>query len=274
VDNELEVIRHQMEEKRASLADKLDALEDQVLETVHEAATAMTSTVRDVTGVVDSVKDNIHETVESIKETFNLSDRIRRHPWASVAGAFASGFAGAFLLSRSSRQQEPPQPTPPRRETNGFAHGPVRAPVTDQQPAASSSEQTSPLGIAVTEALNTIKGMAVGTLLGVLNEVVGDAVPASMKPEVEQLFGDLNTRLGGKALHKLVFPSGASNESEPSKGGTHEPGKQAEVGRTLGSAQRQGQEPVGQPDRRRADQGRRGLRAHDRSAQGAHGKEP
>jgi ElaB/YqjD/DUF883 family membrane-anchored ribosome-binding protein len=239
VDNELEVIRHQMEEKRASLAEKLDVLEDQVLGMVHEATSAVSGTVRDVTGAVDSVKENIHETVESIKETFNFSDKIRQHPWLAIGGGFAAGFAGALLLGSSSRKPVPPRQFAPRKETNGFASGPARTPVTDHQPAA-SSEPASPLATAASEALHTIKGMAVGTLLGVLTELVGDMVPATLKPEVEKLFGDLNTHLGGKELHKINLSSGGASESPPSKGGTHDSWQQAEMGRSVGSAQRQG----------------------------------
>jgi len=289
VDNELEVIRHQMEEKRASLADKLDALEEQVLETVHEATSAVTHTVRDVTEAVDTVKDNIketvetvkeniHETVETVKETFNFNEQFRKHPWIVLGGGFAAGFAGALLLGGSSRKKETPEPTYRRPETNGTPYEPVRnlvkEPRASEPESSSSSGLTSQLGTAATEALNTIKGMAVGTLMGVLSEVVREYVPSSLKEEVEKLFGNLNTHLGGKELYKFDLSAGQSGDADRSKGEANDSGNQAEMGRSLGSAQGQGQEPVGQPDRRRADAGSRRLRANDRSAQGANGKEP
>ena len=92
MDNELEVIRHQMEEKRASLAEKLDALESQVLETVHEATSEVSHIVQEVKSTVDSVTEGVQETVvtvketltegvqetvETVKQTLNLNDHIR-----------------------------------------------------------------------------------------------------------------------------------------------------------------------------------------------------
>jgi ElaB/YqjD/DUF883 family membrane-anchored ribosome-binding protein len=240
VDNELEVIRHQMEQKRASLADKLDALEEQVLETVHEATSAVSNTARDVTEVVDSVKENIqetvdavkenvHETVESIKETFNVRDKISQHPWVALGGGFAAGFAGGMLLGPSPRTRSTSSTSYGRPETFTPQPEPVRTPAatsfreTPSEPRASASrasehtsEWASQLGSAASEALNTLKGMAVGTLMGVLSEMVGQAVPGTMKQEVNKLFTDLNSRLGGKELYKIDLFDGSSEQAKGS----------------------------------------------------------
>ncbi len=267
MDNELEVIRDQMEQKRASLSDKLDALEDHVLDTVHEVS----NTVRDVTQTVDTVTENIHETVAAVKETFNVSDKIRQHPWLAIGGAFATGFVGALLLG-SSEKKEAPRPTYRPPETNGTPPEPAQTPGKDSRQAESSSGLASQLGTAATEALTTLKGMAIGTLMGVLSEVVGDMLPTSLKEEGNKLFSELNSQLGGKALHKLDLSTGQSNPPETSKGDHDDYRDEAEVARTMGSAPRQGQEPVGQPDRRRTDKGSGGLRKNDRAARGANGK--
>jgi len=49
------VIRDEMEQTRANLADKLGALENQVRETVSGATEAVSSTVEGVKGVVETV---------------------------------------------------------------------------------------------------------------------------------------------------------------------------------------------------------------------------
>jgi ElaB/YqjD/DUF883 family membrane-anchored ribosome-binding protein len=247
VDNELEVIRHQMEEKRASLADKLDALQEQVLETVHEATSAVTNTVRDVTDVVDTVKENIQETVdtvkgkveetvESVKETFNVSEKIREHPWVALGGGFAVGLAGGIFLGSSSRGRGNYSSSSYRSEPYSPPE-PVRSSTRQPQASESSSGLTSQLGTAATEALNTVKGMAIGTLMGVLNELVGQAVPATMKSEVEKLFGDLNSRLGGKELYKLDFLTGSTGD-DATRSETNAYGNPTEMGRPMGSARR------------------------------------
>jgi ElaB/YqjD/DUF883 family membrane-anchored ribosome-binding protein len=194
VDNELEVIRHQMEEKRASLAEKLGALEDEVLETVHQATAAVSNTVHDVTDAVDTVKQTVEQTVESVKESLDFRDAIRQHPWTAVGAGFAAGFAGGYLLEIPSPGQAYSQGAR-YPQTNGFPQG--------NGASESSSALTSSLGNVGAEVFQTIKGMAVATLMGVLSKVVADAVPAAMKQDVNKLFEDINTRLGGKELYQF-----------------------------------------------------------------------
>jgi ElaB/YqjD/DUF883 family membrane-anchored ribosome-binding protein len=284
VDNELEVIRDQMEEKRASLSNKLDALEDHVLETVHGATSVVSTAVRDVSETVDMVKENIQETVEAVthniqetveavKDSLNVSEKIRHNPWIAVGGAFAGGFVGALLLGRSSQPREPAKQTYRPRDTNGTSFEMAQqAPAKAPRESEASSGLTSQLGSVATEALNTLQSMAVGTLMGVLGQVVGDILPASLKEESDKLFGELNTHLGGKALYKLDLATGQSKPTEPPKGDDNDYGNQAEMAGTMGSAPRQDQERMGQPDRRRADRGSGGLRKNDRAARGTNGK--
>jgi len=266
VDNELEVIRNQMEAKRASLADKLDALENQVLETAHEATSAVNQIAKDVTEVVDNVTEDIQETVQSVKDTFDIGEKIRQNPWTSLAGAFAVGFAGAYLTG-SAKKSEHTHSGLHFPRTNGFTPTaePARAftPEPAKEPAKDTSDTSSGLaslfGTVGTEALNKIKGLAVGTLMGVLAEVVVNSVPTSLKSEVTNLMTDLNTQLGGKALFTLDKPEQGNQPAEQPKGETSEYGNKAEVGRPMGSAFGTSQEPVGQSDRRRAETGRRRL---------------
>jgi ElaB/YqjD/DUF883 family membrane-anchored ribosome-binding protein len=200
VDNELEVIRHQMEEKRASLAEKLGALEDEVLDTVHQATAAVNNTVQGVTEAVDTVKETVEQTVESVKESLDFREAIRQHPWTAVGVSFAAGVAGGFLLETRSLPQGFTRAAYP--QTNGFPpESSSRA--SGNGASASSSALTSSLGTAGAEVFQTIKGMAIGTLMGVLNKVVGDAVPAAMKGDVNKLFEDFNNRLGGKELYQF-----------------------------------------------------------------------
>jgi hypothetical protein len=208
VDNELEVIRNQMEEKRASLAEKLGVLEDEVLETVHQATAAVSHTVHEVTEVVDTVKEKVEQTVESVKESIDFRGAIREHPWTAVGVLFAAGVAGGYLLEPPSLGQIMPQRAK-YSQNNGFPSESFRAPGNGATEA--SSALTSSLGTAGAEVFQTIKVMAIGTLMGVLNKVVGDAVPASMRPDVNTLFEDLNTRLGGRRLYEFDSSEGSAN---------------------------------------------------------------
>jgi len=252
VDNELEVIRHQMEAKRASLAEKLDLVEHEVLEKVHEATSAATDVVQEVKSTVETVVDDVksaagsvtegvQETVESVKETLDFRGHIRNHPWLAVSGSFAAGFAGAFLFG----------PSRPRSRTSRWAHSswdslsshgeaptsrpePARSDYQPQPERAPEPESSSTgdstlsfLGEAGTEALHKLKGMAVGALMGVLGEVVVRSLPEALKPETSNIFRDLTTRLGGKTLDTGSLMDNLS-ELFQHGGGEHGDGRERE----------------------------------------------
>jgi ElaB/YqjD/DUF883 family membrane-anchored ribosome-binding protein len=248
VDNELEVIRHQMEEKRASLADKLEALESQVKETVQGATAEVSHIVDEVKSTVESVTSGVQETVESVKDTLtegvqdtvasvkqslNVNDHIRRNPWLAMGGAVAAGFAAGYFLrsSRSGngswdwhrREQGPaesaPAWTPP---ASRFTETPAAG------PASSSSASESAFGPAVSAleeagmaALRTVRELAVGTLMGVLGQVAANSLPPFLKDDVTKLTTDLTTKLGGKVLdlsHAFESQEGEAEKDNPHAG--------------------------------------------------------
>jgi len=245
VDNELEVIHHQMEKTRASLADKLDTLENDVLGTVHSATSAVAHTVEDVKSAVGTVTESLQETVQSVKETFNLNEHVRRHPWVMLGGAVTVGFLGGMMLGRSRRKKAERSVAP-----------------SPEPPVSTWREQAAPAAGAAAGAsdiLQRLKGLAVGTLMNVVHHMIADLVPENIKSDVSSLMDDITVRLGGKPLRDSTGAD-SHNEATPSfSEGESGDGKrnQGEVARPLGTAQGESQEPVGKPDRRRASGGRR-----------------
>jgi ElaB/YqjD/DUF883 family membrane-anchored ribosome-binding protein len=224
VDNELEVIHHEMEEKRASLAEKLDTLENHVLGTVQEATEAVSHTVEDVKSVVDTVTDNVKETVESVtetvKHTFDIGDHVRNHPWGMFCGAVAAGFVGGRILVPARSEQEPVTASPP----------PAPSPPAPRRAAARSEEPES----GMTELLQRVKGLALGALMKVVRDVVSEALPDSMKADVMNVMDDFTTKLGGKPVpassasdtngaHSTSASGEQTHEEEP-RSGEDEPG--------------------------------------------------
>jgi len=212
VDDELDVIRNQMEETRASLAGKLEALEDQLKGTVEGA----TNTVSDT---VESVKD----TVETVKETLNVRRHVQRRPWLMVGGAVALGYLGGCLIlprrrktAGSKRSALPPassgSPTPATNGHNGHRRNgakrhaaraePSRA-VPPPRPAPPKEE--GPLQ----DALKKLSGVAVGGLMGVMRRMVNQVVPEAYAPDATRLVDQVTTKLGGKPL-----PPGQEPEPE------------------------------------------------------------
>jgi ElaB/YqjD/DUF883 family membrane-anchored ribosome-binding protein len=200
VDNELEVIRDEMEQTRANLAEKLGALENQVRETVSGATEAVNSTVEGVKGVVSSVS----ETVESVTDTFNVSKQVEQHPWMAVGAAVATGFVLAQVIDRSRAPAPgaPPAPAP--------APEPPRAAATPQ-PGTPQPQQEHGLMHSLESMLPDMKGvmgamvgnlggLAVGGLMGVIRELAAQGLAEEWKGDVSRLIDQVTEQLGGKPL--------------------------------------------------------------------------
>jgi len=201
VDSELEVIHHEMEEKRASLAEKLDTLENHVLGTVQEATSAVSHTVEDVKSVVDTVTDSVKGTVESVaetvKHTFDMRDHVRRHPWGMFCGAVAVGFVGGRMIAPAqSGSVQPTSAAPP----------PATPPAPAPRPAARQREEEPQSGM--NELLQRVKGLALGALMKVVRDMLSESLPETMKADVMTVVDDFTTKLGGKPV-----PTDSSSES-------------------------------------------------------------
>jgi ElaB/YqjD/DUF883 family membrane-anchored ribosome-binding protein len=189
VDNELEVIHHQMEGTRQSLAAKLDTLENQVLGTVQNATAAVANTVEDVKSAVGSVTETIQDTVESVKETFNLKEQVRRHPWPMLGGAAAAGFLSGWLLGSSRKETErPAAPSAPPP--------PFTPQAREKEDERSSAKEES----IFAEPFAALKGIALGAVMGLVRDMAVNALPENVKDDVVQALDSFTAKLGGKPL--------------------------------------------------------------------------
>jgi len=227
VDNELEVIRNEMEETRSSLADKLEALESEFRGTVEGATSAVANTVEAVQETVSTVKETVQETVESVKETLDVRKHVERHPWAMFGGACVLGCVAGFLLGprrRSSPRAEvaPPAPPPPTRNGAGHRNGAGQKPSKTEEPGV------------VESTFQELRGLAVGTLMSVLREVLTSAVPSSLAPDLAGVVDELTTKLGGKPLRRS---ENAGQQDAATQGATrHDESDSTEMDRPLGAA--------------------------------------
>jgi ElaB/YqjD/DUF883 family membrane-anchored ribosome-binding protein len=216
VDHELEVIRDQMEGTRASLADKLEALESQVLGTVHSATETVSSAVEGAKDVVSSVTegakdvvDTVTETVESVKESLSINRYVEQYPWASLGVAVAAGFAAGQLLPRIGGTSGDRSQALSPASSGGYGSGgysQAAAPARSYQPAASESHRdegsswTSALSGVWSTAATTVEGLAVGTLMGAIKDLVSRSLPQQWQGELTRMVDDVTTRLGGKVV--------------------------------------------------------------------------
>lgn len=192
MDSELEVIRHEMEDTRASLADKLDTLENQVIGTVHSATEAVQHTVADVRSVVDTVTESVKEGVESVKETLNVSEQVRRHPWGMLCGAAAAGFFGGWLIGPSRKETEVHSATNLPRDFPRESYG---APIRETSAQASKEAES-----IFAEPLQNLKGIALGAVMGLVREMVSKGLPENIQDDVVKVLDNFTDKIGGKVV--------------------------------------------------------------------------
>jgi len=204
-----------MEETRTSLSEKFELLEQQVMDTVHGATNAVHDTVEDAKAAVHEtvadVKDAVHHTVEDVKGTFDLTHQMQKHPWAMLGGSIVLGFLGAKLLERADPDPlrnghwMPPQPwqAPSAADANGNGHRGTKA---SEEPGvlASLTHQFGP-------EIDRLKGMAVGAALSVVRDMIRNALPDPMKPQVAEVMDNITVKLGGTPMRGPLLSNGDSD---------------------------------------------------------------
>jgi ElaB/YqjD/DUF883 family membrane-anchored ribosome-binding protein len=228
MDNETEVIKHQMEETRTSLTEKLETLENQVVETVQETTTAVADTVENVKEAVEetveTVKGTVHEAVEAVKETFNLSHQVERHPWPMFGLSVATGYLAGRLLNRAtgggrrrsdrSTKARSPETIPSRQDGNGAAQSRLAALPSSREAGPSGLGWLSGLAGKLAPEINKLKGLAIGALIGGIRDRVVEIVPDQMKPRVKEVLDNVTTKLGGQALPEPIFKTKAESQEQ------------------------------------------------------------
>lgn len=106
-----EDLKNELAKTRSMLADKLETLEEQILE---PAAAAVTETVTTVKEAVGNTVESMQSTMSKVTQAFDLAAHVRTHPWQMMGLGVASG----FLLSQFVKPGTPaiplqcPEPLP------------------------------------------------------------------------------------------------------------------------------------------------------------------
>jgi len=219
--NHPEMIRHQMEETRSHLAEKLDALESQVSDTVQTTTAAVSDTVEAVKDTVENVTETVKETVEKATETvqsvgqaLDLRLQTERHPWLIFGGSVALGFTAAQLLGSSREtakseagvragQSRVSAPEAPSSQGNGHqaAESPPPSP-----PRSESPEQGKKSWFW--DQVDRLKGLAIGSMMGVVRDLAERSLTGSLGQRVAEEVDHLTTHLGGEPIHNPPDSSG------------------------------------------------------------------
>ncbi len=146
------LIRVQMSETLASLTGKLEELEEQV------------------SASVQSVKDSVH----SVRETVDLKRQFRQRPWLFVSGAATIGFLVGF---RSDNQFTPNGSSGASNDTHeSVNHSESNANVVRPR-AAREPGWLANLGESFRPEIAELKGLVIGTLLGIAREIITNQLP-------------------------------------------------------------------------------------------------
>jgi hypothetical protein len=239
MDHEAEVIKHQMEETRTSLAEKLETLEHQVVGTVQQTTAVVSNTVEAVKETVESVKgavgdtvekakESVHDTVESLQESLNIPRQVERHPWGMFTGSVALGLLAGYLLPTGQRRSYRYAHRAPggdgylsrrsnlneefRHETSA-GYGAGAAEVAPSKPSALNK-----LSGVLGNEMGKLKELAIGTALGLVRDLVVDRLPESMRPDLTNMVNEITENLGGKVLPSPVLGQFQTHERASSEG--------------------------------------------------------
>ena len=230
MDNQPDVTRADLDETRASLSEKLETLEQQVVHSVHGATSAVHDTV-------ESVKDAVHDTVATVKETFDLPLQVRRRPWVMVGGSIALGYLGGCLLHRrgsdrpsAKRWSQPAFPDGPQiahhrnGDINGYRslEGAPKKPVPEVSQKPSEPSWLSEVNHLFGPEITKLKGLAIGSVLGVVRDLIIQSGPEQMKAKVAEVMDSITVKLGGEPIRGPVLKNNLRAKEEGNECSTSE----------------------------------------------------
>jgi len=220
-----DVIRHQMEETRTSLTEKLETLENKVVETVQEATSAVSETVASVKGTVQdtvatvqsavtsvqdtvgSVKDSMKEGVTAVKETvqdmFDISGHMERHPWAMMGGSMAVGFCLGNIFSKKELDTTKMAEAAPAVASSGHvsrSHSHGNGGPREKRRAEASKAPAMGLLSDLAPEINRLKSLALGALMGTVREMIIQALPEKMGGQLKEIINSVTEKVGGSPI--------------------------------------------------------------------------
>lgn len=165
-----EIIRQQMDETKAQLAEKLESLEQQVAETVQSTGDVVSATVEAVQETVGNVTDAVQGAVQSVNHAFDLRKHLETHPWYVIGGSVAVGFLAHELLSgkRSKLKMSALSTTQP--SANHFIPGNSASPALPMGNSTGTSNTQK-------SSWNGLQEMVMETIVGLVKDVAQQTIP-------------------------------------------------------------------------------------------------
>lgn len=195
-------MRQGIDDTRSAMADKLEALQDHVMNTVQSAQET----------VEDSIQ-SANDTMASVKRAFDVKHLVRQHPWSMVGGGILAGVALGRLLQGLRQQTRQPQTRSTGKEDDGrlrrpgssaFAIPPRGNGSLDLADSPSFQPAPPPRRPGVFDRfhdeIDTVQGLAIGYVIGLVRDSIKEAMP-QMAEQIEDVMNSATTKLGGEPFH-------------------------------------------------------------------------
>jgi ElaB/YqjD/DUF883 family membrane-anchored ribosome-binding protein len=225
-------IRHLIEETRSSLTERLEMLEHQVKQTVGGATDAVKDTVQTVRntveGTVETVKQKVEQTVESVTQVLDVRHQVQQHPWAMFGGSIALGYLAGTILPRDLQRVRWSSPGYSPREDEYSAQRAETITREDRFQSAGNgfreeiSEGTgsasgrpgfwSELARQFAPEIDQVKKLAIGTTVGLIRDMINEAVPENLSPQVASIVDSVTSKLGGEPVQGSVVSRSGRRE--------------------------------------------------------------
>jgi ElaB/YqjD/DUF883 family membrane-anchored ribosome-binding protein len=225
--DEPEVIRQQMHETRTALTEKIETLEQQVVETVTGAQAAVAETVENVKEVVEDtvevVKDSVQDGIESVRRAFDVQQHFNEHPWIFVGGAVGVGYLCGSVLQPAVRHDESSHhgvnghpPAAVGRTTNGFAglkHNEVgEEPVPSVRSVPDDTGWLGSLAKQFSSEIDKVEALAIGVGVGIVRDLLTQAVPEQLRQQLGEVMDDITRKLGGETIREPILSAALNAE--------------------------------------------------------------
>jgi len=193
-----QAIKHRMEQTRESLIEKIETLENKVMNSVQNATSAVSETVA-------SVKETMHDSVETVKDAVDVKAHVDRRPWLMFGGSIFAGYVLANLLA-GGKKPAPEIPQPASRRL----HVPGNGRHITEKPTAPATG--SWLG-AIEPEFQRLKGLALGVALGTVREMLTEEVPPHMAEQLRTIIDGITQKIGGEPVPSSDFAASKTSAS-------------------------------------------------------------
>jgi ElaB/YqjD/DUF883 family membrane-anchored ribosome-binding protein len=235
----IEETRHDIEETRASMSEKLELLEERVRDTLEETKTAVddiVENVKDTVGetveavketvdgakstvenIVENVKETMDDTVTMVKQSFDIRYQVDQHPWLMLGASVVTGSILANFLHRGPEARGSSSYATHRQNGRGVADVSREAGLTAMYTVAGDENITdsfkssanaqsqkqqswgNALGFIHEEFIDVMKGAVLSTVMGTVREMIRQNMPNIIAP-FDKMVSNVSKKLGTEPL--------------------------------------------------------------------------